>query len=132
MEVPGSMTAYAIVSQPKGQKLLAEIFLDHQIVSLTAEFIVEMIGPDKLAPVVQDHWSRIGDLPSFRSDEVEVIFGRAFGAPFEVVELGDFELGGVEVLCRVRTGRASVESTIIYWVKDGFQWNLFFLHLGQA
>ena len=104
MEVPGSMTAYAIVSQPKGQELLAEIFLDHQIVSLAAEFIVEMISPDKLAPVVQDHWSRIGDLPSFRSDEVEVIFRRAFGAPLEVVELGDFQLGGVEVLCRVGTG----------------------------
>ena len=104
MEVSGSMTAYAIVSQPKGQELLAEIFLDHQIVSLTAEFIVEMIGPDKLAPVVQDHWSRIGDLPSFRSDEVEVIFRRAFRAPFQVVELGDFQLGGVEVLCRVGTG----------------------------
>ena len=104
MEVPGSMTAYAIVSQPKGQKLLAEIFLDHQIVSLTAEFIVEMISPDKLAPVIQDHRPRVGDLPSFRSDEVEVIFRRAFRAPFQVVELGDFQLGGVEVLCRVGTG----------------------------
>ena len=104
MKMSSSMTTDSVVSQPKGQKLLAEIFLDHQIVSLTAEFIVEMIGPDKLAPVVQDHWSRIGDLPSFRSDEVEVIFRRAFRAPFQVVELGDFQLGGVEVLCRVGTG----------------------------
>jgi hypothetical protein len=63
-----------------------------------------MIGPDKFAPVIQDHWSGVGDLPAFRGDEVEVIFGRAFRAPFEVVELGDFELGGVEVLCRVGTG----------------------------
>ena len=104
MKVPGSMAAYPIVTQPKGQKFLAEIFLDHQIVSLSAEFIVEMIGPDKLTPVIQYHWTRVGDFPSFRGDEVEVIFGRAFGAPFEVVELGHFQLGGVEVLCWVRTG----------------------------
>lgn len=104
MKVSGSMTAYPIVTQPKRQEFLTEIFLDHQIVSLSAEFILKMIGPDKLALVIQDHWPRVRDLPSFRGDEVEVIFGRAFGAPSQVIELGDFELGGVEVLRRVWTG----------------------------
>lgn len=93
VKMPGSVTAYSIVTQPKGQKFLAEIFLDHQIVSLATEFIVEMIGPDKLASVIQDHWPRVGDLPSFWGDEVEVVFRRAFGSPLEVVELWHFELG---------------------------------------
>ena len=104
MKVPGSMTAYPIIAQPKSQEFLTEIFLDHQIVSLTAKFILEMIGPDKFALVIQDHWPRVRDLPSFRGDEVEVILCRAFGTPLQVIELGDFELGGVEVLGRVGTG----------------------------
>jgi hypothetical protein len=104
MKVPGSMTAYPIVTQPKSQEFLTEIFLDHQIVSLSAEFILEMIGPDEFAPVVQDHWPGVWDFPSFRGDEVEVILCRAFGTPLQVIELGDFELGGVERLRRVGTG----------------------------
>jgi hypothetical protein len=104
MKVPSSMTAYPIVTQPKSQEFLTEIFLDHQIVSLSAEFILKMISPDKFTPVIQDHWPGVGDLPAFRGDEVKVIFGRAFGAPLQVIELGHFELGGVEVLGRVGTG----------------------------
>jgi hypothetical protein len=127
MKMSGSVTAYPIVTQPKSQEFLTEIFLDHQIVSLSAEFILKMIGPDEFTLVVQDHWPGVGDLPSFRGDEVEVILCRAFGAPLQVIELGHFQLGGVEVLCWVGTGRASVESTIVCRLKDGFQWNLFFL-----
>jgi hypothetical protein len=93
MKVSGSMTAYPIVTQPKGQEFLTEIFLDHQIVSLSAKFIIEMICPDEFTPVIQDHWARVGDFPSFRCDEVKVIFRRAFGAPFEVIELWHLQLG---------------------------------------
>lgn len=130
VKMPGSMTAYPIITQPKSQEFLAEIFLDHQIVRLAAEFIVKVICPDEFTAVIQDHGSRVGDLPPFRGDEVKVIFGGAFGSPFVVIEPWDFELGGVKVLGRVGTGRASVESTIICGLEDGF-W-LVFLFLGQA
>ena len=81
------MTTNSIVSQPKSQELLSQIFLDHQVVSVAAKFIIEMLKPDQIASMVENHWPGIGNLPSFRSDEVEIVPSSTLRSPLEEIHI---------------------------------------------
>ena len=116
------MTTNSIVSQPKSQELLSQIFLDHQVVSIAAELIIEMLKPDKIASMVENHWSWIGDLPSFRSDEVEVISGSTLRCPLEEVHIRYFGLCRIELPYWIRATRTLVKGLIISRLEDGFLW----------
>ena len=81
------MATNSVVAQPKGQEFLSQILLDHQVVGVATKLIIEMLKPDKVASIVKDHWSWIGDLPSFGSNEVEVISGSTLRRPLKEVEV---------------------------------------------
>ena len=124
------MTTNSIVSQPKSQELLSQIFLNHQVVGVAAELIIEMLKPDKVALVVKNHWPRIGNLPSFRSDEIEIISGSTLRRPLEEVHIRYLGFGRIELPYWIRATRTLVKGRIISRLEDGFlRWRLF---LGNA
>jgi hypothetical protein len=97
-----TMTADPIVSQPEGQEFLSQIFLDHQVVRLSAELVVEVLGPDKIAPIVKDHRTWIGNFPTLWCDEVEVILVCTLGRPLEEVHIRYLGLGRMELAYWIR------------------------------
>lgn len=97
MKMSSSMATNSVVAQPKGQEFLSQIFLYHQVVRIAAKLIIEMFKPDKIAFMIENHWTRIGDLPSFGSDEVEVISGSTLGRPLEVVHIRYLGFGRIEL-----------------------------------
>ena len=97
MKMSSSMATNSVVAQPKGQEFLSQIFLDHQVVRIAAKLIIEMLKPDKIASMIENHWTRIGHLPSFGSDEVEVISGSTLGRPLEVVHIRYLGFGRIEL-----------------------------------
>ena len=124
------MTTNSVVSKPKCQEFLSKIFLDHQVVSVAAKFIIEMLKPDKITSVVKDHRSWIGDLPSFGSDEVEIISGSTLRCPLEEVHIRYFGLCRIELPYWIRATRTLVKGLIISRLEDGFlRWRQF---LGNA
>lgn len=130
MEMSRSMTTNSVVSQPKGQEFLSQIFLDHQVVGVAAELIIEMLEPNEVTSMVENHWPRIRNLPSFRGDEVEVIPGSTLRRPFQEVHVRYLGFGRIELPYWIRATRTLVKGRIISRLEDGFlRWRLI---LGNA
>lgn len=122
MKLATAMPTNAIVSEPEGQKLFPQILLYHEVVRLTAELIVEVLGPDELAAVIKDHRAGVRYFPSLRRDEIEVIVSETFRAPVQKIEALDLRFCREEFLHRILAIGTGIECLIILRVEEKFCW----------